>query len=79
MKNNKLLWILSVVLSIATIIDFIDGDYLKIITTLSLTLSVIFFSIGSGKINNKIFNYLGYILAAISFIGYLYRLIIWIK
>lgn len=79
MKNTKLLWMLSIVLSIATVIDIIDGDYLKIITSLSLTLSVIFFSIGSGNIKNTIFTNLGYILAAISLIGYLYRLIIWIK
>lgn len=77
MKNKKLLWTLAAIFAVAAIIDIIDDYTPKLISSVAITLALIFFAAGIGKANQKQFYFAAYGLIFIALLAFGYRLLSW--
>lgn len=76
MKILHTRWILIVVFSALIIIDILDGDILKIITTVLLSASVVAFSFGYTSPKQRSWFAVGSVLGVLAIAGIVYRLVL---
>lgn len=74
MKSKSLTWILTIIFAIGTFIDLIDGYLPKLISSVSITLAFLCFSLAAGKSSSKL-NVVGYTFLFVAFLGFAYRLV----
>jgi hypothetical protein len=79
MKTARILWILALVLLVATIIDIIDGDVPKIISTAALTISLMAFAVAAGSASKQPFQVGGLVFALVAVATFVYRLMHWMQ
>jgi hypothetical protein len=74
MNNKLLLWIMAIMLAIASFTDLIDGELPKLLGTVSLTLAIFCFALAGGRTGSKL-NVVGYTFIFVALMVYVFRLI----
>jgi predicted membrane protein len=77
MKNKTVLWILVVIFAIMTVIDFIDGNMPKLISSLSITLALILFAVSLDRRRPGYYHIAAYGLLLVALIAFAYRITNW--
>ena len=77
MNPNITRWLIAGLYVLMTIVDIIDGNALKIITTTLVSISIIAFSFGYGKPAQSKWFKVGFVFAAFALCGVIYRIFIY--
>jgi hypothetical protein len=77
MRVKTILWFVAFTFFVATVIDIVDGYIPKIINSLLMAFSFVFFATGYGRKEQKKYFVRGYGLLLLAIAVLVYRLITW--